>query len=238
MRRFASVLAMFLILVVCACGVKSKKITESNKESVFHEAADKLSDEERGLLTAYFARSALAASFGATNEDRPQVVGKTIGQVITDQRIWVAQQQLREAAAKREAAEAKAREEAMAAAMRQAVKVTLTSKEFEASDWQAGRAGDRITAEAMIQNTGSKDISAFRGFLVLTDSFGDRIAQLGIKHEATIKAGQSAGWSGSKRFNQFIDEDVKLRNADLAKVKVEWRPTTILFTDGTRVGKE
>ena len=90
----------------------------------------------------------------------------------------------------------------------------------------------------MIVNTGSKDISAFRGFLVLTDSFGDRIAQLGIKHESPLKVGGSTGWSGSKRYNEFIEEDVKLRNADLAKVKVEWRPVTILFADGTRVGKE
>ena len=35
----------------------------------------------------------------------------------------------------------------------------------------------------------------------------------------------------------YLPADV-VSNADLAKVKVEWRPTTILFTDGTRVGKE
>lgn len=38
--------------------------------------------------------------------------------------------------------------------------------------------------------------------------------------------------------DKFIDEQKALRSAELSDMKVVWKPSAILFTDGSKVGEE
>jgi hypothetical protein len=94
-----------------------------------------------------------------------------------------------------------------------------------------------ITLKVAYQNNTKKDIAAFKGVITFKDTFGDKIYSSGLKEDEGIKAGASRNVGLFIKYNQFIDNDVKLKNAELAKSKVEFQPITIIFADGSALGE-
>jgi len=40
------------------------------------------------------------------------------------------------------------------------------------------------------------------------------------------------------KYNQFMDDQRKFRDAELENMKFEWKPKAIIFTDGSKIGLE
>ena len=51
-----------------------------------------------------------------------------------------------------------------------------------------------------------------RGTVVFKDVFGEIIKQINLSNDADIPAGQTVIYNGSFDYNQFMNEDTKLRN--------------------------
>ena len=237
--RYLSVLVICVLLIAAGCGRNPRdfKITEKNRTSFLEEIKDMkgLTVEEAGLLYRYVLRTQMSEAFG---EVPPSVVGKTIGQLVQEQRHLEAKAEEQEAEQKRLAAEARAKEEALAVELRKAISLTVFKKSFLGSDYEQDRYRDYIVIKCAYENTSGKDIRAFTGRIRFTDLFDKLIYESGLTISDPIRAGQKATWTGTIEYNQFEDSQRSLRNAELTDMKIVWLPSSILFADGTKLGEE
>jgi len=221
MRRSILVILVACSLMSPACSKDPHrlKITEQNKDSLMDEikSSHGLTVEENRLLMAYMMRRALAKGLGS---DGLSPVGKTVGEIINQQKQWESQQKAASEEQDRLAAEARAKENALVSELRKSLTLSVYEKSFLASDFEAGRVLDSIVIKCAYQNTSSKDIRAFEGTIVFRDLFGDVIANVDLKVSDPIKAGEKATWVGTTSYNEFLERDVKLRNTELKDMRL------------------
>lgn len=112
-----------------------------------------------------------------------------------------------------------------------AKKVTfeITNKGFISEDFQ-----DSNTFTFKFTNTTNKDIEGVKGTIEFNDLFGDRIKGVSLSYDEGIKAGESKLYRASVDYNQFMEDDVLLRQTELSKLKYKWDINTIVYTDGTQ----
>lgn len=77
----------------------------------------------------------------------------------------------------------------------------------------------------------------FEGKVSVKDLFGDELSTLQISNDSTIKAGETATWTGSRsvRFSMGDNKDRKLAELSEDKYKIVWEPQAIVFSDGTKL---
>jgi len=227
---------IFLLLVagclVFSCGnVKDLKFTQDNKEQVLEKVKQSkdLTGEEVGLLMAALMRT------GFTKES---LDGKTVGQLIKEQKTIRDEAEVKDKEAKRLAEEAKKKEAEIAAQLSQYITVAPYKKSFHEANIHSGDFQDRINITFVFENKGAKDIKAFKGITVFKDLFGEEIYGTRLMRDDGLKAGAKKQWTGSIEYNQFKSEHQKFRNTDLENMKFEWRPRAIIFSDGSKLGLE
>ena len=235
--RSGVVIASLLLMLACAKDPHKLKITEENKDDFVDSIKNskQLTVEETRLLLAYQMRNAAGQAFG---QSPASIVGKTVGDLINDERGFEEKAKKDSESQARLAAEAKAKEEAVAAQLRKTVNLSVYEKSYEAADPEAGTYSDYIVIKCAYENNSSKDIRAFKGKLRFTDLFGGEIYESGLTISDPINAGATSTWTGSIKYNQFMDEDVKLKNTALKDMRVEWLPRSVIFADGSKVGEE
>lgn len=233
MKRTFSLLALVVILSSCSCGVRSMVYSESNKEEVTKAVVESktLSSEEKGLFVAYFARVAMQAIplFGALAAKGGKIAspnGKTVQQILDEQRAWIAEEKKQEEGAKHLAAEAKAREEAQVSALRRVVSlvpfaITSDERSFVGS----------FEMKVACQNTSDREVRAFEGRLIFRDVLGEELADMKVKEIRALKAGEKRTLTVS---GAYLVQS-KMRDKGIDDLRSEWKPLTVLFSDGTRL---
>jgi hypothetical protein len=225
-KHFNPFLLCALLLVCSSCSnVKRQKATDENKDKLISEVATSkdLTQEERKLLSAYIVRQNVSSIFQGGKPSIP--TGKTIGEMIEDQRKWVAHNAEEENAEKEKAQELSAEIAAKEAALREFVTVTLYSlKESEYGGMKGFEA--RLAFKA-----GSKDIRAFQGNLALSDVLGNSLGELPVRVLTPLKARESGTTAYSNLYMAFRE----LQGKHLEDIKAQWKPTKILFADSTEL---
>jgi hypothetical protein len=234
--RLALALALVLSLAACSRDPKQVRVTEANQDKLMEEIKDDkgLTVDEARLLFTFLMRRGLVKGLG---QSLPSIVGKTVGDLIADQRVFEADAKKRDAEQAKVATEAKGKEEAIASELRKALMLTVFEKDYAPSNAMAGRYQDYITIKCAYENTSGKDIRAFTGSVRFTDLFGKPVFETNLTVSDPIKAGAKATWNGAIDYNQFRDAHRSLRNAELANLKVVWLPKSIIYMDGTQAGK-
>lgn len=239
MRRIT--LAVSLVALAfctsCAKDPHKLKITEQNKDNFMESIKDSkgLTVAETRMLIAYQMRNSIGKAFGGNDKN---TVGKTVADLITEEERFEQQQNHEQEEQKRLATEAKAKEDALAAELRKAITLSVYEKSFLAADPTAGSYEDHIVIKCAYQNTSGKDIRAFKGKVRFTDLFGSEIYKSSLTISDPVSTGNKATWTGTIKYNQFLEDDVKLRSAELKDMKVEWLPSSVIFADGTKLGEE
>jgi hypothetical protein len=196
------------------------KLTDEQKQ----EMGKKLTAEEGQKLTAYIVRTAFAS------KDIP--AGVTVGQAIKDQELWLEKEKLEAAKAeelkKKAEAERKAKQEAFA----KILSVALVAKRNDVGEYDQRM----VLLDLAYDNKGDKDIAGVKGVLHLTDMFGDKIVNIAWSYDKGVGAKQTAVERGSgMKINQFLDDDMKLWNTGMDKIKADYQVKTIVFKDGSRL---
>lgn len=232
-RRFLmipSVLMLMLAFSLYSCGnVKDLKFMKDNQKEVMEKVrkSKDLTGEEVGLLMGALMRGTFTGQ---------GIEGKTVGELIREQRNIAAEAEAKEEEAARLAEEVKKKEAAIAAELVQYIVVAPFAKTFHEADYRARTYEDTIDISFVFENKGSKDIKAFKGETVFKDAFGEVIRTANIMYDEGIKAGQKKNWHGSLKYNQFMSDLVKFKNTELENMKFEWKPKAIIFSDGTKIG--
>lgn len=223
--RYALMPALIGLL---ACGsAADKKLTEENIRAVNESKA--LTGEEVQLLQGYVLRASMAQAFsggGKTGLDS----SLSIREAIEQQRKWIYDDSVETARQKAEAEAAVRRYEAEVARVRGIVSVTPTRKSFTEQDYDS-----YVRFQMVIKNNGDKPIRGFKGYVRVTDLFGDLISRLEIREDAVLAAGAERVRSTAYSYNQFMDRDRKLRFTEFENMKFFWEPEIVIFTDGSEI---
>jgi hypothetical protein len=218
-------LCAFLVFGSSCTNIKSKKVTDENKDKLIDEisTSKNLTDDERQLLASYMMRQNLSGILQGAKPSLP--TGKTVGEMIEDQRKWAAQNAEEEKAEKEKEQRLSAEIAAKEAALRKFVTVTLYNlKESDFSGMHGFEA--RIAFKA-----GSKDIRAFQGNLALSDVLGNSLGDLPVRVLRPIKADESGTTDYSNLYMAFPE----LRGKHLEDIKAQWKPTKIILADSTEL---
>ncbi len=236
------ILVLSLFLAACSGPKETPLPRELGKMDSIKGAMEKLPENERGLVSGYIVRHTIGAAFAGMVGDKstPQGIpeGMTLGKAIEDQRQYLASQAAEEAKQKALKDKLAAEHEAAVARMRDAVSVTLVSKSLHTEKGYGGMELDEsLVVKFGYKNNTDKTIAGVKGTVTIQDLFGDKISAFGIANDATIKAKDTATWTGSRsvKFAMGGNKDRKLADLPEEKFKVIWEPEAIVFSDGTKL---
>ncbi|HEX3465497.1 MAG TPA: hypothetical protein VHS78_15720 [Candidatus Elarobacter sp.] len=230
-QRAALCLVVASLFLAGCSNVRNEAVTSSNKDQVVADVAKSaMSDDDKKAFIGASMRSALG---------NYTLEGKTVAQIVDEQKKWQAEQDAQAAAAHEAQLKAEAKKAALIAAMAHAVSVQPVSKRFRASDFESGNYDDEEYVTVQVHNIGTKSVKGVKGTLRFTNSFGDKVIALdievgGVGGEAvTLRPGgvdtTELGW----HYNSFEREWNIFRNTALSGMKAQWVPKIILFADGS-----
>lgn len=116
----------------------------------------------------------------------------------------------------------------------QKVTLEITDKGFHQADYMSGSYQDQITMSLKFTNNTDKEIRGVEGTLTFYDIFDNEISTKSISYDKEIPAKESKIWESGIDYNQFMDEDVKLKNTELKNLKYKWNVSTIVYVDGNK----
>lgn len=242
MRKKLIIPFTVFVLMGCSQPRDTPVPRELDKLVSIKPALEKLSEEERGLFAGYVARHTISAAmnnlFGGKVASEPGIPpGVTVGSAIDEQRQFLAQAAAEEAKKKALKEKLEAERQAALKALRDAVTVTVVSKKLQAERMEGMLLDEKLVVTLGYQNNTDKDIAGIKGTMVFKDLFDADISSLSVSNDSTLKAGESATWTGhrSVRFAFGPNDDRKLAAVEEGKYKVIWEPETIVFSDGTKL---
>lgn len=241
MRVNLLIVASFMALAACSGPKDTPLPTDLQKMESIKPAMEKLTPEERELAAGYIMRYTIGAKLGGLfgGKEGPGIPeGMTLGKAIEEQRKFKADAALEEAKQQALKAKLKAEREAAMKPMLDAVTVTLVSKKIATERGYSGMVMDEhLEVTFGYKNNTAKDISGVKGRVSVKDLFDDELSAFQISNDSTIKAGQTATWTGSRsvRFSMGNNKDRKLAELSDDKYKVVWEPQAIVFADGTKL---
>lgn len=207
------------ILVVACSSPLDKKYSEDTIKEDAKELRSELDSSDVKLLMGSIFRLTMQ------QEDLTKM---TYGEILVNGKAWKAEQDRIEAEQKA-LQEKAAREEAeRVARLQNAVMATCFKKGYTEVNYQ-----DYITYGFAIQNKSEQDIRAVKGEIMFTDLFDDEIKTLSFTYDQPIRAGATANWNATTDYNQFMDDDVRLKNKELKDLKIVWKPIKVIFQDGS-----
>lgn len=220
-KSFLFLFTFIVLLFIAGCGVKDTVYTSANKEKILQDVGQSsMSQEEKGL----FAQALLREAFGGYKLD-----GKKIGTIVDEQKKFNFEK------AKKEAEE-KAAKEKLEKELAGYLTVGVESKESHPKDIYAGIYSPYVTMKVLVVNNSQKNIRGYKGYFTVKNIFNETIMKSGYHNDDGIKAAEKTSINLSKDINQFMDEDKKLYNTELSKLKFEWTTTAIIFDDGSSIG--
>jgi hypothetical protein len=113
--------------------------------------------------------------------------------------------------------------------MRNVISTSLVSKDNN-NDFN-----DIIQMKFNIHNNSEKDIRAFKGDIIFKDVFGDVLKKYDIECDILIAAHQAIMYNAQIKYDQFLDSDIKLLNAEVSDIQFVFDPKFILFDDGSKM---
>ena len=241
MRPIYIILLCSTLLVACSSPKDTPLPRSLDKMDSIQTSMTKLAPEERELATGYIMRHTIGAKIGGLfgGKEGPGIPeGMTLGKAIDEQRKFIADAALEEAKQQALKAKLQAEREAALKPMREAITVTLVSKQMATERGYSGMVMDeKLNVTFGYKNNSSKDVSGVKGRISIRDLFGDEISAFQVSNDSTIKAGQTATWSGSRSvsFSMGNNNDRKLADLGDDKFKILWEPQVIVFTDGTKL---
>lgn len=148
----------------------------------------------------------------------------------------VAEQDARKSAEQRLKKKIEAQQVATTAELSKTVLLTFMGQRYIPSDVLAGRIDDQFSVEIGVRNSGPKAIKGIKVQLVFKNTFGEVISKMHLNIEQAIPPGGEYVWKGSRKINEFIDEDRHLMHLKDGQSSAEMQPTMVVYVDGSTIG--
>ena len=213
MRKTLLLLSIIGIFFSCS-GPLDKKYNEETLASDAKEIKENtdLSDEDVQIMAGWIVRAKL------TNE---KLEGKSYGGILKEAKDYKKEQEKLAEKTKKEEEEKRQR-------LGSALTVALYDKGYKKYDYE-----DYLTYSIAFENKTDKTIRAFKGSISINDLFDTEIKSINLTIDDPIEAHQTFKSTYTTDYNQFKDEDKRLKAKKMADLKVVWTPEKIIFGDGT-----
>lgn len=206
-------LLLTAMLISCSNPL-DKKYSEATLEQDAKELKEskKVSEEDYQLMAGWILKAKLTGE---------SLEGKTYNEIITSAKNY----QLEQENLKKEAELAEAEK---AKKMTDAVTVTITGKEFYSADWDSSN-----VFKFAIKNKSSKTIDAIKFNFEVYNKLGDKI---GDGYEMSLTSDKIAPnevyTNGAYYdYNEFIDDNVVIKNSNYEDLKFVVKVEKIVYTD-------
>lgn len=222
------IVLMLLLLTACGVPVKEELYSESLSEDI--SSTNELTQEEKKLYST-------AVEYA--NSQNTDLSSKTVGLIITDekerQRKIQEEEKKKEEELRRKQEEAEREKQEKTKLLDESVKVDLIKKSVTYEDIDKWIFSDIVKMTLNFENTSKRSVKGFQGVITFKDMFGNKIKSLNLKYDEQLLADSSTTYDGSFEVNQFMDEDIELRDTPIDKIKVEFEMDQIIFDDGTTI---
>ena len=191
-----------------------------------------LNDDERNKVARYLVRVKMGEVFGG--EGIP--LGLTVAQAIASQSEWDDLQTKKRA---EEQALRQRLEEERARAVEEidkAVTVTLLEKQEVPKDIHARRYLPLQVIRIGVENKSDKEIAGVAGEIKFINVFGEVVGSIVVRISEQVAPGKSITWTGSRDYNEFIDEHRAIWNLEEGKYTTRFEPAMVVFADGSKLG--
>lgn len=171
--------------------------------------------------------------------------GLTIAEAIKEQETYEHTEATRQADAKRladEKQEEEAKEREQNAIIEkqareklyQAASINIVNIQYKPKNIQEEIFDDRLFMKVVVKNNTYKNISGIEGIVVFNDRFGNTIKSIRLQIDYNVPArGVKILDNYFLKLNQFEDSDNKLASTPPEKLKIEFLPGKIIFSDGS-----
>jgi hypothetical protein len=195
-------------------------------------AVANLQGTDRQLAVAYLDRTKSAASFSG----QAVPTAMTLSKAIDEQKAYDQSQiQQRQASRNQQESLDQRRKDAEQQAA-EVFGVKLTDKEIILSDVSGGNRPDEVAFTFELSNQGSKDLSNIEGSLLVSDNFfGTELKTTPLNYRQTIPVGGVQTYRVSIPLSPSAISDQRVRNTDLAQMKVTFTPSLVQFADGSKL---
>lgn len=213
MKKTLLFLSLIGILISCS-GPLDKKYNEETLADDAKKIKEKgnLSDNDIQIMAGWILKAKM------TDE---KLEGKSYGEILEEAKDYKKEQEKLAEKAKKEEEEKRQR-------LGSALTVALYDKGYKKQDYE-----DYLTYSLAFENKTDKDIRAFKGSISINDLFDTEIKSINLTIDDIIKSNQTFKATYTTDYNQFRDEDKRLKSKNLTDLKVVWTPEKIIFTDGT-----
>jgi hypothetical protein len=192
------------------------------------EVRESKGEETAQKITGYVMMKTFKSALN--EKEGNELVGKTYKELLIEAENFEAEQKKKEEEEKRLALEEERRREEIALKISQSLTFALTKKGFTEYKYQ-----EYLTFTFTFKNKTDRDILGVKGIVTFYDIFGDEIKKLRLSYDEDIQAGKTVNYFAQTDYNQFIAEDTKLKNTELDKLKVDWEPQQLIFSDGEKI---
>ncbi|MDL5514823.1 hypothetical protein QSE00_23640 [Arenibacter sp. M-2] len=213
MKKVLLFLSLIGIMTSCSGPLDKKYNEDTLKEDAkaIKEAGD-LSDEDAEIMAGWIVRAKLKDE---------NLEGRTFDEILVEAKDYKKEQEKLVEKVKREEEDKRQR-------LASTLTVVLYDKGYEKYDYE-----DYLTYSLAFENKTDKDIRAFKGSISLHDLFDTEIKTINLTIDDPISAGETFRGTYTTDYNQFIDEDKRLKNKGMEDLKIVWNPEKIIFMDGT-----
>lgn len=215
MKKILTSITLLAFIVLTSCSNPlNKKYSDKTFEQDAKEIGEskKLNEEDAKMLAGYIMLAKLGNN---------ELEGKTYAEILQAAKDYKTEQEQLAAKAIKEEADKRAKFET-------AMTVAMYDKGFLEQQYQ-----EYLQYAIIFENKTGKDIRAVKGSLLITDLFDTEIKSINIVQDDGIPANQSVKNVYTTEYNQFMDEDISLKNKEMKDIKAIWIPEKIIFTDGT-----
>lgn len=222
MRKILTAIALVAAVTLTSCNNPlNKKYSEQNLDKDLKEIMEskKADTTDMTYIAMYIMRAKMLGE---------KLDGKTYNDLLDNAKELRKKAEKEEADAKALADKAANEEREKRALFANILTVALYDKGYYKADYE-----DYLSYEVAYENKGDKDIRAVKGSLLITDLFDTKIKQINLVEDEGIPAGKTVKKSYTTDYNQFMDDDTRLRSKSIKDIKVVWTPEKIIFADGT-----
>lgn len=113
------------------------------------------------------------------------------------------------------------------------VDISIEDKTFIEADIYSNRFSDEIGLDLQFTNNTDKEIVGVKGVLTIYNIFDEEVKAISVGYDDGLLPNESKIWESVLEYNQFIDEDVALRNLDVENMKYTWSVDKVIYKNGS-----
>jgi hypothetical protein len=217
------------LLTLIACSDPKETVIPTDIgtwDKALKPSIEKLNDDEKKMFLGFTMRAKMGEVLGGKGIES----GTTVGKAIDQQKKWIAEREAKEVEEKALKAKLMADQVVLKKQIDDLITVAVLELRLEKESYR-----EKQFIKLGLQNKGTRDIRGISGSMKFIDIFDKEVGTVNFKYTDGLKAGSTGSWTGTRDYNQFLEEHKAVARLEEGKYKAVFEPEMIVFEDGTKL---